>query len=207
MKPKKKIIIFLILSISVNSFAQTESEKYDGIVVKLNRRYNIPDLVIPVIKAIDFHFQNYPEFLTDYKCLDNISVPNIQINITLISGTSWDLYNPPKQPKFLLFKALFKSNSKAFIDWVNYMQFLSISEAINGIPYDLIEKINSYWTFWNIENQEDVKTINIFDKTAKSIIQKGGTKCISIEYELVPDLIEEFKVVRTKIIDHSKNGM
>lgn len=202
----KCLIIHIILSISVSSFGQAESGKYDSITIKLNI-HNSPDIFFPVMKAMNFYHQNHPELLSDYKCLDSTSVPTILTKMALTSGTSWDLYNPPKEPTFFFFRLLFKSNNKAVVDRFNYVRFLSICEAIDGIPYDLIEKINSYWTFWNIENKEDIKAINIFDNTTKSIIEKGGTKCISVEYELVPDLVEEFKVIRSEVTCYSENNL
>jgi len=204
MKHKKYFITYLILSISVISHAQIENDKYDTIPIRLNARINSPEMSIPIVKAISAYHQNHPEIIIDYKCVDSTSVPIFQAIITLTSGTYWDLYNPPKQPKFLFFKVLFKSNNKAFIDWIYYMQFLSISEAINDIPYDIIEKVNYKLTYWNFKNEINFKKIIVISDSEEKIIQAGGTKCISIEYEMVSNLVEQFKVVRSEIINHSK---
>ena len=94
---KKCFIVYIFFSISIYSFAQTESGKYDSITIKLNTRINSPDILLPVVKAITFYHQNHPELLIDSKCIGSSSVPIIHLNVTLTLGTSWDFQNPPKE--------------------------------------------------------------------------------------------------------------
>lgn len=76
------------------------------------------------------------------------------------------------------------------------MKFLSICEAIDGLPYDMIEKIETYWHYWNIENKKDITAEDLYDISAENIIKKGGTKCISVEYEIVSDAVEGLKIIK-----------
>jgi len=66
----------------------------------------------------------------------------------------------------------------------------------------LIEKIESNWNYWNIENKENITTKVLkeaFSGDEDSIIEKGGTKCVSIAYKIVPKSIEELQVVKYEI--------
>ena len=61
-------------------------------------------------------------------------------------------------------------------------------------------QIDVYWDYWNVENTKDITRDEKFDKAAKGIINKGGIRCVSIEYEMVPDTIKGFKIVKSEVV-------
>ena len=192
------LVACIFLSVSNHIFAQEEGGRYDSIRIKLNTHVSRPNIFSTVVKTITLYHQNNPELFYEYKCIRS-SRSNVRIKITLNSGTLWDLDNPPKEPIFFLFRFLIiKSTNKNVTDRFHYVKFLSICEAIDDIAYDMIDKINVYWDHWNVDITETI-TLQDFDNNAEGIINKGGTKCVSIEYEILSNLNEGFKIVRSEV--------
>lgn len=179
---KTTILYLAFFIISILGFAQNgRSGNYDDITVRINPPIESSQRLSSYIHNTIWinSLRNDFEFLLDFRdCVDSTSTSLLlSINITLVSGTTWEVSSPPKQPFLFVFKYIFKSKSKDVLDRFNYVEFLSIWESKNKLPYEMIEKF----------------------VVCRDIIDRSGQKCASIEYEIVPEPIGKLKIVRREI--------
>lgn len=178
MKTIYKALLFLIFFLFTNSgFSQTLVK--DDIRIELNPVQSKSIALRIFINNTIYSFLSHDFYsITDsINCIDRKSIVKMNNYITLNSGTTWKLECPPRKPFLFVIRLMFKSKNLKVFNRFNYVEFLGTWEARNELPYEMIEKF----------------TVN------RDIISGDGQKCVSIEYEIVPQTIGTLNIVRREI--------
>lgn len=112
-------------------------------------------------------------------CNDSLLFVISDINVLLVSGTSWENNNPPKKPFLFGFKLLFGSKDEIVVDRFNYLEFLSKSNYGDKIAYEMIKRV----------------------EVCMDVVMRNNENCATIEYELVPDSLHHFNGLRIERVE------
>lgn len=103
--------------------------------------------VHPYINLKGDQYNQYLSLVDTIEMSDNVIIKDT-VSITLKSGISWNLTgDPPPQPRRFYVKARTKKGreEEAVINRLKYLQFCYEFKKENQLPYEMVEKFNSYY--------------------------------------------------------------
>lgn len=185
---KKATLLIFALTIFANFCYSQESQKSDTNEVTIHlvdkTERDLLELEIEIVLRIA-KYRNQMT-MSEHPCFSQSHVTRSDDYITLKSDISWEVGNPPEQPRFFLFKYLFNRKSEAVQNEIEYLKFASKWDDTRELPYAMIDKLYSDMI----------------------VIDENGKKFCYVEYKFEPDSLGEMKLQNNvvKIYEDSIKG-
>ncbi len=156
---RSKLYNWIVILFVLYPFMVVSQNKEDIVVVEVNPQRQVEGhlrtyLRLKLTAYILFQDTVSHQKISEY--VDSSSLNTYRVFMELKKGTFWEVMSPPAKPPFFQLKLLFGSSHPRVEHRLNYLEFLSIWEKHEKLPYDMIKQILVERI---IDNDEEVEVI------------------------------------------------